>query len=537
MELGKRFIQDSEKNEIIESEPDKNDFLNKEKFIEALKEKGFDDHVLVYEKVLEVCEAIQEANGTALLVGGCVRDMVSFNIPKDFDIEVYNLEPDTVEKIVSSVGKVSNVGKAFGIIKISLGNGLDIDVSLPRRESKISSGHKGFEVNADPYMSVKEACQRRDFSMNAMVANPLTGEVFDYFNGVNDIQNKILRVVDAETFKDDPLRVLRALQFIGRFGLSIESETEALLKQMAPQLKELPKERLGEEWKKLLLKSEKPSLGLSAGMLLGIFNEIHPEFPPLVNTSQDEEWHSEGDAWVHTLMVIDEAAKIIKRQEQKEDNSLTIMLASLCHDLGKPYSTIENEEGKIVSPGHEKKGEEPTKKFLASIGTDNLTRDKVVKLVTNHLAPALLYIEENVRGNNMEGAIRKLAKRIHPATIEELVLIAEADHLGRGESGKTKEENMLPKDNFPAGKWLLEKARNLKVENSKPTSLISGKDLMKMGFGGGKHIGELIRIADKLRDDLLYSREIVLAMIEQTVNPEEALEILNTKLEQAKASE
>jgi tRNA nucleotidyltransferase (CCA-adding enzyme) len=526
--------------EIIDQKETETDEKEKipspEEYVNILKEKGFDSHAEAYKSVVDLSQEIKEAGGNAYLVGGCVRDMIVGKISKDFDIEIHGLEAERIEEIAKNIGKVSEVGKAFGILKITLNNGLDLDISLPRRESKISSGHKGFEINTDPHMGIEDACRRRDFTINSIIADPLTGEIKDPFNGVEDIKNRVLKITDIETFKDDPLRVLRALQFVGRFGLEIDSETEEVLKQMAPQLKELPKERLGEEWKKLLLKSEKPSLGLSTGMTLGILKEIHPEFPPLAETPQDKEWHSEGDAWIHTLMVVDEAAKIIKREgDMDEDKSLTIMLASLCHDLGKPNTTLEDEEGRIVSPGHEKKGEEPTKKFLATIGTDNIKRDKVVKLVSNHLAPSLLYIEETVRNHNMDGAVRKLAKRIHPATIQKLVLIAEADHLGRGDSQRIKEEAMLPEDNFPAGEWLLEKARNLKVESSKPAHLIKGQDWMDMGFGGGRHIGELIRVSNELRDELEYSREMVLAMIDNIKEPEEALNILKSKLEYKEA--
>lgn len=524
------YFSQTAKEEKPQSSPEK--FSKPEDYIRIMRESGFTEHAKAYEKVLELVQTIKENGGQALLVGGSVRDSLMGKISKDFDLEVYGLEPAKIEEIAQQVGKVSDVGKAFGILKITLEGGLDIDVSLPRVDSKIDTGHKGFEIKTDPRMSIEDAARRRDFTMNSIAADPLTGELYDYFGGVEDIKNRVLRITDSERFRDDPLRVLRALQFIGRFGLEIDKASIEIIQGMAPQLKELPKERIGEEWKKLLLKSEKPSLGLSAGMTLGVFREIHPEFPPLAETPQEQEWHPEGDVWVHTLMTIDEAAKIAQRERLGGDKSLTILLASLCHDLGKPMVT-EYRGGKIISHGHEAAGEEPTKKFLATIGIDNLTRDKVVKLVTNHLIPTMFYIEEAVRKNKIsDGAIRRLAQRIHPATIQELVLISEADHLGRGcFDPEIKELLLLPADQFPAGKWLLEKARVLEVEASRPADLTLGRDWINRGYKSGKNIGELIRLANDLRDEKNFSREMVFEIIDGIDEPGEAIKKLKSALE------
>lgn len=508
-------------------------FPRPEEYLEIMKESGFPEHAEAYEKVLELAQVIKENGGQALLVGGSVRDSLMGKISKDFDLEVYELEPTEIAQIVQKVGKVSDVGKVFGILKIALVGGLDIDVSLPRTDSKIDVGHKGFEVKTDPHMSREDAARRRDFTMNSVAADPLTGELYDPFGGIEDIKNRVLKITDAERFRDDPLRVLRALQFVGRFGLEIDKNSIAILQEMAPQLKELPKERIGEEWKKLLLKSEKPSLGLSAGMTLGVFREIHPEFPPLVETQQEPEWHPESDVWIHTLMTIDEAAKITQRERLESDKALTVLLGALCHDLGKPMVT-KYENGRIISHGHEVAGEEPTKKFLATIGIDNLTRDKVVKLVINHLTPTMFYIEENVRGNKIsDGAIRRLAQRIHPATIQELVFISEADHLGRSSfDPEVKEELLMPADQFPAGRWLLERARVLKVEASRPADLTRGRDWLNLGFKQGGHIGELIRLSNDLRDEKNFSREMVFEIVDGINNPVEAIQKLKTKLEE-----
>lgn len=495
-------------------------FAKPEQYLEILKERGLENQVNAYEKMLEIAAAIDESGGRALLVGGCVRDWLFGKVAKDFDLEVYGLKPDAIEEIVSRYGNVSAVGKAFGILKVSFGEGIDLDVSLPRTDSKIGEGHRGFEVKADPKMSIEDAARRRDFTMNALCADPLSGEIFDYFGGVEDIKHRRLRVTDTELFRDDPLRVMRAIQFIGRFGLSLDSQSAEIIQEMAPQLKELPKERIFEEWKKLLLKSEVPSMGLSAGMALGIFESIHPEFPPLAETPQDPFWHPEGDVWMHTLKCMDAAKEVIDVQKINEENALAIMIATLCHDLGKISTTVFSEEkGRLISHGHEPAGEEPTNKFLDELGADNLTRDKVVKLVVNHLAPSTLYINKYEKQEKItDGAIRRLAKRIHPATIQELVAVALADHIGRGPF--YDDQGQMYMTLYSAGEYLVEEARKLGVEKSKPVDVIMGRDLIGLGYQPGPAFGKIIDLANQLRDDKNFTKEQIMEIIEQ-ISPDD----------------
>lgn len=505
-------------------------------YLKKLRDLGHEDLAQTYEKVLLIAEKIKEVGGKALLVGGCVRDIFFNKISKDFDIEIYGLTPKQIEDQVSGLGKVSDVGKAFGILKISFGQGIDIDVSLPRKDSKVSSGHKGFEVQADPNMSVAEAAKRRDFTINSMAADPLTGELYDSYHGLDDIKNRILRITDPERFRDDPLRVMRALQFIGRFGLSLDHKSAKVMIEMIPLLKELPEERILEEWKKLLLKSEKPSVGLSAGMALGILKEIHPSFPPLAKMPQDREWHPEGNVWDHTLMVVDQAAIIAKREKLPAEEALVVLLGALCHDLGKATTTKfrADEEGnvRVISYGHEPEGKDPTLKFLRQIKMDTETTDKVVRCVANHLFPTFLYEEEVKKGTKVsDGAIRRLAKKIYPATIKELVLVAEADHLGRGPFPDERDpgQKLFP-SNFPAGDWMLERARILNVEKSKPADLLLGRDLLSLGLEPGPAFGKIIHLANDLRDDHEYTQEKIIEVIKGSKNNEEAL----SRLEQLK---
>ncbi len=538
-ELQNREEKPEKKTPKFELKTEDKDVISKTKipqgqdYIQFLNERGFENYSTVYAKVLEISETIARSGGKALLVGGSIRDMMMGKIPKDYDIEIYGLEPEQIKKILAPLGKVSEVGEAFGVLKVFFPEeGLDIDVSLPRRDSKVNTGHKGFDVNTDPNMTITEAAKRRDFTMNSICADPLTGDLFDPFNGLEDIRNRVLKVTDPTLFKDDPLRVLRGIQFIGRFGLEVEKDTVVIMQEMIPQLKELPKERILEEWKKLLLKSDKPSLGLSAAMTLGILHELHPELVPLIETPQEPEWHPEGDVWIHTLMVIDESAKIIRREGLKGDKALTIMLSALCHDLGKP-STTELNNGRITSRKHEQAGIEPTKKFLAQLGVPAEIRDKIPKIVSEHLTPTTFYIEETVRGNRVsDGAIRRLAERLSPATIQELILVAEADHLGRGDfdEPEIREQLLLDPKIFQPGNWLLTRARALEVEDSKPAPLTLGRDWIALGYKPGRNIGRMIYLANELRDDKGFTKEMVFEAVDRITDEEKAIETLQRLL-------
>lgn len=498
--------------------PEQNDILTR------MHQNCCFENAITYAKVLDISEIIKQHNGRALLVGGCVRDMMLNKISKDFDIEVYNIEIDDLKEILTQQNiKINEVGRSYGILKAFVENGSDIDISLLRQDSKIDKGHKGFEVKTDSGMSIKEAARRRDFTINSITADPLTQEVFDYYEGVNDIQSRVLKIIDPLKFIEDPLRVLRGVQFIGRFGLTVDKQTMQVMQEIIPLLKELPKERIYKEWEKLLLKSEKPSLGLSLAMSLGIFKEIHPEIHSLICTQQSPKWHPEGDVWNHTLMVVDKASEIIQKEELSTEESLILLFSSLCHDFGKTETTkIVNNE--IVSPKHEAAGEEPAKKFLTSLGVGGDLKEKIIKLVANHLQPTLLYTEEVIRGNKVsDGAIRKLAQRLYPATIQELVWLSQADQLGRGSIYPATQEEIMQSDDFPAGKWLLKRARDIDVEKSKPSHLIRGIDLIRLGYKQGKDIGELIKIIDLLRDEKQYTKEDVFKIIEPIKDSEQAI--------------
>ncbi len=469
----------------------------------------------MYEKVLDIADDVQAAGGRMLLVGGVVRDEIMGQLSKDFDVEVYGLHPEVIERIAHRHGRVDTVGKQFGILKLTDGSDFDIDISLPRMDSKTGVGHKGFFVQFDPDMSIAEAARRRDFTFNALAKDPLTGEIFDAFGGVEDLRNRTLRVTDPERFVDDAMRVMRGAQFVGRLGLKIEPESMKLMQGMMEELGLEPFERMKTEWEKLLLKSPKPSIGLQALMDIGVIEELYPELASLPDTPQELAWHPEGDVWTHTLMVADSARRVIDHERLEGDTARVTMWGALCHDLGKPMTT-KFEDGAIRSRQHEAKGEEPTRTFLKKVGIEKKMIEKVVTCVTNHLWPSVQYFNVKKGNTVSDGAFRKLATRLDPATIAELTYVSEADHMGRGPflDADHKDQFLLP-DPYVAGDWTRKRALEIGIYEEKPASLIRGTDLLSFGFKPGMSFGEAIRLSDSLRDDFAWNHEQVMELLGQ----------------------
>ena len=319
-------------------------------------------NIITLPKILtEILENLIAADLKPVLVGGCIRDFYLKTVCKDYDIEVYgNDDLVDLELNLEKFGTVVLAGKSFGVLKLSC-EGYEFDFSLPRTEVKIGSGHQGFEVRTNGQLDFKEAARRRDFTINAMGYDYTNKTFLDPYNGQEDIKNKVLRHIDDRTFVEDPLRVYRAVQFSARFEFSLDKRTFALCKDLVNknQLEELAKERVFEEIKKLLLKAKRPSLGFTIIKDLGIL-KYFPQLEVLIGCLQEKEYHPEGDVWIHTLMCLDEMAKLRSKDEYR---NLYLMLAVLCHDFGKP-TTSSIIKGKITSRNHEKEGLKPTIEFI-----------------------------------------------------------------------------------------------------------------------------------------------------------------------------
>ena len=213
--------------------------------------------------IQKIFEKLNSVGAKAIIVGGCVRDkLLGKNDIKDFDIEVYHIESyKKLTTVLKEFGDVNFVGKSFGVLKLRTKEA-EFDFSLPRKENKISKGHKGFKIKTDPSLTFKEASKRRDFTINAIGYDVIEKKLLDYYQGLEHLDKKILKHIDKNSFVDDPLRILRGVVFASRFKLNIDKELEKLLIRMIKEklLLELPKERVYEELKKLFLKSDKPSI-------------------------------------------------------------------------------------------------------------------------------------------------------------------------------------------------------------------------------------------------------------------------------------
>ena len=440
----------------------------------------------VPEKVIALARAISDAGGRALLVGGCVRDTIMGKQPKDWDLEVYNLAPERVREVLDQFGPVNAVGESFTVYKL----GRHLDVSIPRRERKSGRGHKAFVIEGDPAMSIEEATRRRDFTINAILQDPLTSELIDPFNGRRDIEQRILRVVSAGTFAEDSLRVLRAAQFASRFGFEVEPETVELCRTI--DLSDLPPERIWGELEKLLLQSSRPSIGLEWLRTLGVVEKLFPEIQSLIGVPQDPEWHPEGDVFVHTKLVIDRARELI--DDLSYPRQVTVMLAALAHDFGKPPTT-QFLEGRWRSRGHEEAGVPPTESFLDRINMHTIdgydVRGQVIALVREHLKPGEFYKKRDEVG---EGAFRRLARRCEPSL---LYRVAKADSLGRN-------AEWVPREQWygsEAQEWFIERTRELEVEQRPPDPILLGRHLLELGVEPGPEMGEITRAVYEMQLD------------------------------------
>ncbi len=413
-----------------------------------------------------ISREVAAAGGRALLVGGSVRDALLGEAANDLDVEVFGLDPEALRNLLGEHFELDLVGQSFGVLKI---RHLDVDVSIPRRESKRGLGHKGFEIHSEPTLTLPEAAERRDFTINAMAFDPLSGELLDPFGGRRDLETRTLRHV-SKKFAEDPLRVLRGMHFAARFALDAAPETIALCRRIEPE--GLARERIFEEWRKLIL------LGREIGKGLGFLRatgwvSYTPELEALIDCPQDPEWHPEGDVWTHTCHVMDAFAGE-RLGDPWED--LVVGLGALCHDLGKPATTTHDDDGRIRSKGHEEQGEEPTRSFLGRMSNQEQLACEVVPLVREHLKPTVLH-----NAGAGASAVRRLARRV--GRIDRLVRVARADHAGRPPK---------PFHGFAAGDWLLEQASALQVADHKPEPIVMGRHLIALGQEPGPHFKELL---------------------------------------------
>ena len=417
-------------------------------------------------EISEIINAIVQIGGTPFMVGGCVRDTFLGENPKDIDIEVYGVSYESLNGVLERFGKTDLIGVSFGIIKLTTHTGEAYDFSLPRLDSKNGVGHKGFSVEVNKDLSLKEASARRDFTINSMSINMVTGELVDYYDGKNDLRCAWLHPT-SEAFVEDPLRLLRGLQFSARFNMAASAYLIALSRseELRKDFNFLPSSRIWGEWEKWIHKGAHYSKSLK--YLMYILPFAYPDIADLAGVLQEPEWHPEGNVLVHTGFVLDYMGRYCVEHEITGDRRAILILAALCHDFGKLTHT-QFEDGRIKSKGHEGASESFARKFLAQIGCPLRFVEPIIGLVINHMA---------AYGRQSEKSVRKLAFRLsnYNTCIADLAILIEADKSGRPP---------LPQGQPESVTQMLQLSANERCRNGKQAPLISGGAIMDMGYEG-----------------------------------------------------
>ena len=425
-------------------------------------------------QALTVARLVRDAGGRALFVGGCVRDSLLGLAPKDYDIEVYGLAPDALRAALEREFRIDAVGESFCVFKLAH---TQIDVSLPRTENKIGAGHRDFAVASDPHLSFAAAA-RRDFTVNAIMRDPLTEEIIDPFDGVADLRRGILRHV-GDKFAEDPLRVLRAMQLAARFEFAVAPETVALCSTMTQD--DLPRERLAAEWEKLLLKGKRPSLGLEF-LRACDWLKFYPELIPLIACEQYERWHPEGDVWTHTLHALDALPLVLDPDAPQSDN-LLVAVSALCHDFGKPLVSRREDDGRITAHGHEHAADSLVRSFTERLWNLRGFADEVVKFVNAHMRPLSLVFQ-----GASDKAYRRLAAEI--GRLDLLAKIAECD---------TRASPPNP-PNLEMIAEFKRRAAALFVLQAPPAPIIQGRHLIALGMAPSPRFKTIL--------DALYDKQL-----------------------------
>lgn len=418
-----------------------------------------------------IAQEVARRGGRTFYVGGFVRDQILGRESKDVDIEVHGIPVPELREVLDGFGEVEEFGALFGIFNL---RGHTLDIAVPRREDVEGRGARGeVEAAADPFLGTYKAALRRDLTINALYEDVLTGEVIDHFGGREDLARGIIRYVDAGTFVEDPLRVLRAAQFAARFGMRVADETVALCASL--DLSGLPSERVLLELEKALLKAAKPSAFFRELRRMGQLDPWFSEVAALQGVPQNPDYHPEGDVWEHTLLVLDAAAGL----RGQASDGFAFMLAALCHDLGKAVTT-EVRDGRIVSYGHERAGVPLARELLARLGVGTRVRTYVLNMVELHMAPNALVAQ----GSGQKAYNRLFDRSCSPS---DLLLLARADVLGCG-GGPERPQ---------ATGELSSRLRNFEELMARP--YVRGEDLLAAGMPPGPQMGEVLRYAHKLR--------------------------------------
>lgn len=444
--------------------------------------------------LLSALQALRSVDGRPRLVGGCVRDWLLGLAPKDFDVEVFDLDYEKMQRALAPFGPTDLVGRSFGVLKVRLA-GIEYDFSLPRRESKTGAGHRGFAVEAEPHLTEADAAARRDFTINSIAYDPLDARLIDPHGGERDLRAGVLRHTSA-AFVEDPLRVLRGFQFAARFDLTLAPETAALGRTIADTYRELAIERVWGEWDKWATKAAKPSRGIAVLKESGWLRHF-PEIAQLDGLPQEPEWHPEGDALTHTGHCLDAVVTLEAWRSGDARARRVLALAVLAHDFGKATTTHQAERHRRlrwVSPGHEAAGAPLTESFLQRIGAPHELVESVRPLVVNHLAHH--HGQEHFR----DTTVRRLARKIAPATMDELIAVMTADHLGRPPLVSAEALRRIHE--------LRDAAARLAIADRAPQPIVLGRHLIALGMAPGPNFKPALEAAfESQLDGAFYDEE------------------------------
>ena len=433
-------------------------------------------------EVREAESRLRQIGGQVYLVGGAVFDPD----PKDFDLEVFGLDWEEIKDCFQDCS-CKEVGAAFGILAVNI-NGVDIDINIPRTDNRVGKGHKGFHAALDPTMNVKDASRRRDFTINTLALDLRTGEIVDHWGGLCDLKDGILRATDPELFVQDPLRAMRAMQLLARKAKSVDPATMDLIRSMTDEFNDLSPERVHEEWRKLLLKAEKPSVGLNFLRESGWLKHF-PELEDLIGCGQHPEWHPEGDVWKHTLLVVDQAAWVRDQGVIPEEWLEPFMFGTLLHDIGKPETTVTPE---MVADGrfpeerlwtayeHSQAGVPLGESFMCRMTNNKKLIQRTCAIIEEHMQPWNLF-----QGKAGLSAYKRLHNRLR---LDILGWMCRCDGCGKGDQ-LISDPDLKHGPSEACWEWF----DKIGPEPVKP--ILMGRHLIKAGLAPGPEFSRRLAVA------------------------------------------
>lgn len=426
--------------------------------------------------MVKFIDTIIAAGGDIYEVGGCVRDELLGKAVKDLDLIVRHLPIEKLKSILQPLGRVSLVGKQFGILKFRPygSDEREYDLALPRKESSTGVGHRDFTVDFDPELPLVCDLGRRDFTINAMARSLKTGELIDPFGGARDLENRALRQVFREAFAEDPLRLMRAVQFCARFHLTPDAETLEAMRAHAPLIEHVSSERIIEEVRKLFT-AETPSIGFRLMRETGLLKIVFPTIYEMIGVQQPRK---DEDVFDHTMKVLDASRST---PEMHTAGELDVMFAALFHDSGKPRTKgFDEEKNQVTFYGHQIVSTHIARKWMKKYKIETIGVDPgtVLNLVEHHMFETKSFFSDK--------AMRRFIRKVGPDHIVRLLDLRIADKKGGRFPNKLREIVKL--------KERVIGELNRKTPLGPKDLVVKGQDLMELGIKPGPRMGDIIRV-------------------------------------------